>query len=100
MGQHRLQARRVQGLDHIAKAIQPLFDRKAQGAGNQVDDRRRVQIVNIITHFPLRIEQITKPGGGDQEGHRTFTFDQRIGNQGGAMDGRLDRATGRGDPGK
>ena len=63
-------------------------------------DGRRVQIVDIITHFPLRIEEIAKPGSGNQKGHRAFAFNQRIGNQGGAVDGRLDRAAGGRDPGE
>ena len=72
---HPLQAAGVKGLHNSAKPIQTLRHLEAQGAGHEMVDLRRMQIIDVIAHFALRIEHIAETARCDQDRRCTFAFD-------------------------
>ena len=92
---HRLEARRVVGLEHLAKGVDPLVDLEAQRPRHQVRHRRGVEVVDVVAHLLLGVEHVAEAAGGQHQGDGALAFDQGVRDQRRPMDRTLHRTPAR-----
>ena len=93
-GDHLLQAGQVQRLVDLAEPVEPLVDLEAERPRHQVSHLGRVEIVDVVPHLALGVQDVAEAPRGDEGGDGALALDQGIGDEGGAMNGRVDLAAG------
>ena len=80
----------VQGLDHLSVVTYPLRNLPAQAPRNERIGPCEPEVEQVVALLEAHVEDVAEPRGDQHAGLRTPTFDDRVGDQGGAVGDGLD----------
>ena len=81
---------RVWRFANAAVGVDALVDLEAQMARDEWLGHFQEQVVQVVAMFAGDLIGVPKAPGGEQGGTRAFALDDRVGDQGGAVDDVLD----------